>query len=152
MRLYAELAKIIAGYLTMLSSIFERFAQASPITVMLRATLERIFSAEQLDELFEANRKKQYTQELLFSTVVAIMSLVVCNIRPSINAAYKSFSQQIGVSRVAFYSKINGIEPQVSQALVRYSSEQLAPIIEELGGKQPEILPGFRLKIIDGND
>ncbi|MBD2771760.1 hypothetical protein [Iningainema tapete] len=119
---------------------------------MLRATLERIFSAEKLDELFEANRKKQYTQELLFSTVVAIMSLVVCNIRPSISAAYKAFSQQIGVSRVAFYSKINGIEPQVSQTLVRYSSEQLAPIIEELGVKQPEILPGFRVKIIDGNN
>lgn len=53
---------------------------------------------------------------------------------------------------MAFYSKINGIEPQVSQALVRYSSEQLAPIVEELGGKQPEILPGYRIKIIDGNN
>jgi len=136
----------------MLSPIFERFAEASPITVMLRATLERMFSAEKLDELFEANREKQYTRELLFSTVVAIMSLVVCNIRPSISAAYKAFSQQIGVSRVAFYSKINGIEPQVSQALVRYSSEQLAPIVKEIGGKQPEILPGYRVKIIDGND
>jgi Transposase DDE domain len=136
----------------MLSSIFERFIEASPVTVMLRATLERIFSTEKLDELFEATREKQYTQELLFSTVVGIMSLVVCNIRPSISAAYKAFSQQIGVSRVAFYSKINGIEPQVSQALVRYSSRELAPIIEELGGKQPPILPGYRIKIIDGNN
>ncbi|MTJ50818.1 transposase, partial [Dolichospermum sp. UHCC 0259] len=136
----------------MLSPIFERFAEVSPITVMLRATLERIFSAELLDEIFEATRKKQYTQELLFSTVVGIMSLVVCNIRPSISAAYKAFEKEIGVSRVAFYSKINGIEPQVSQALLRYSSNQLAPIVEELGGKQPEILPGYRIKIIDGNN
>lgn len=136
----------------MLSPIFERFAEASPITVMLRATLERIFSPGKLDELFEAKREKQYTQDLLFSTVVAIMSLVVCDIRPSISAAYKAFSKQIGVSRVAFYNKINGIEPQVSQALVRYSSEQLAPIVKELGGKQPEILPGYRVKVIDGNN
>ncbi|MEA5554573.1 hypothetical protein VB713_26960 [Anabaena cylindrica UHCC 0172] len=136
----------------MLNPIFERFAEASPITVMLRATLEKIFSAELLDEIFEATRKKQYTQELLFSTVVGIMSLVVCNIRPSISAAYKAFEKEIGVSRVALYSKINGIEPQVSQALVRYSSHQLAPIVEELGGKQPEILPGYRIKIIDGNN
>jgi hypothetical protein len=135
----------------MLNPILERFAEASPVTVMLRATLERIFSAEQLDSLFETTRKKQYTQELLFSTVVGIMSLVVCKVRPSISAAYKAFEKQIGVSRVAFYSKINGIEPQVSQALVRYSSEQLAPIITEMGGKQPEILPGYRIKIIDGN-
>ncbi|MEH1771180.1 MAG: hypothetical protein V7L30_33185 [Nostoc sp.] len=40
----------------------------------------------------------------------------------------------------------------VSQALVRYSSKELAPIIEELGGKQPSILPGYRIKIIDGNN
>ena len=136
----------------MLSSIFERFIEVSPVTVMLRATLERIFSAEKLDELFEETRKKQYTQELLFSTVVGIMSLVVCNIRPSISAALKAFSKKVGVSRVAFYSKINGIEPQVSQALVRYSSKELAPIVEELGGKQPAILPGYRVKIIDGNN
>jgi hypothetical protein len=136
----------------MLCPIFERFSEASPITVMLRVTLERIFSAEKLDELFEAKREKQYTQELLFSTVVAIMSLVVCNIRPSISAAYKAFAKNIGVSRVAFYSKINGIEAQVSQALVRYSGEQLAPIVEELKGKQPEILPGYRVKVIDGNN
>lgn len=56
------------------------------------------------------------------------------------------------MSRVAFYSKINGIEPQVSQALVRYSSKELAPIVEELRGKQPPILPGYRIKIIDGNN
>lgn len=136
----------------MLSSIFERFVEVSPVTVMLRATLERIFSAEKLDELFEATRNKQYTQDLLFSTVVAIMGLVVCNIRPSISAALKAFSKQIGVSRVAFYSKINGIEPQVSQALVRYSSKELGPIVEELGAKNPAIMPGLRVKIIDGNN
>lgn len=77
----------------MLSSIFERFIEASPVTVMLRATLERIFSTEKLDELFELTREKQYTQDLLFSTVVGIMSLVVCNIRPSVGAAYKAFSK-----------------------------------------------------------
>jgi hypothetical protein len=31
-------------------------------------------------------------------------------------------------------------------------SSQLAPIIEELEGKQPEILPGYRVKVIDGNN
>ncbi|MEH2051092.1 hypothetical protein [Nostoc sp.] len=36
--------------------------------------------------------------------------------------------------------------------MVRYSSHQLAPLVEELGGKQPEILPGYRIKIIDGNN
>jgi len=49
---------------------------------MLRATMERIFSAEKLDALFDGTAQRQYTRELLFSTVVSIMSLVVCNIRP----------------------------------------------------------------------
>lgn len=34
---------------------------------------------------------------------------------------------------------------------MRYSSSQLAPIVEELGGKQPQILPGYRIKVVDGN-
>lgn len=113
--------------------------------------MERVFAPEQLDTLFEATAQKQYTRELLFSTVVNLMSLVVCNIRPSVSAAYKAFAKEIGVSRVAFYSKINGIEPQVSQALVRYSAVELAPIINELGAQHPPLLPGYRLKIVDGN-
>lgn len=42
--------EMIDGCCRMLSSIFERFIEASPVTVMLRATLEQIFSAEKLDE------------------------------------------------------------------------------------------------------
>ena len=70
---------------------------------MLRATLESVLSAEQLDALFEAKRERQYTQELLFSKVVSIMSLVVCNIRPSVSAALKAFEKNIGVSRQGYF-------------------------------------------------
>ncbi len=111
--------------------------------------MERIFSAENLDALFEATAQRQYTRELLFSTVVSILSMVsmvVCNIRASVSAAIKAFEKTIGVSRVAFYSKLNGIEPQVSQALVRYSVRELMPVIEELGGQMPQLLAGYRVK------
>lgn len=135
----------------MLSVIFERFAQASPVTVMVRSAMERIFNPEKLDHLFEETAQRQYTRELLFSTVVNLMSLVVCCIRPSVSAAYKAYQKEIGVSKVALYSKLNGIEPRVSQALVRYSAQELGSVIEELGGKLPPPLPGYRVKIIDGN-
>ncbi len=118
---------------------------------MLRATMERIFSAEHLDAVFDATAQRQYTRELLFSTVVSILSLVVCNIRPSVSAAYKAFEKQIGASRVAFYSKLNGIEPQVSQALVRSAANELEPLVRELDGQLPPLLPGYRVKIVDGN-
>lgn len=62
----------------MLGAVFERFVQQSPVSVMMRGLMERIFEPEALDELFEATAQEQYTRELLFSSVVNLMSLVVC--------------------------------------------------------------------------
>lgn len=83
----------------LLGAIFEGFVEQSPVTVMLRGILERILSKEKLDELFEKTAKTGYTRELLFSTVVNLMSVVVCSIRPSVGAVYKAMSSSIGVSR-----------------------------------------------------
>ncbi len=88
----------------LLGEIFERFVEQSPTTVMVRGVLEKVLAPEKLDELFERTAKVQYTRELLFSAVVNLMSLVVCGIRPSVNAAYKAQAQEIGVSRTALYS------------------------------------------------
>ena len=135
----------------MISAIFERFVEASPLSVMVRALMERIFRAEKLDELFEATAEKQYTRELLFSSVVGLMSLVVSGIHPSVNAAYKALTKQIGVSKPALYGKLNGLEPKISQALVRYSHRELAPLVNTLGIAQTACLPGYRIRIADGN-
>lgn len=135
----------------MINAIFEQFVAASPVSVMVRATMERIFSAEKLNELFEQTAKKQYTRDLLFSSVVGLMSLVVSGIHPSVNAAYKALEKQIGVSKPALYGKLNGLEPKISQALVRYSHRELAPVVEALGLSGGQQLPGYRLRIADGN-
>jgi hypothetical protein len=134
-----------------ISAIFERFVETIPITVMVRAIMERIFAPEQLDQLFEEHAEQQYQRELLFSTVVGLMSLVVCGMYPSVSAAYKGFEKVIGVSKVSLYAKINGLEPKLSQALVRYSSEQLSAIHEEFPASYTSILPGYEVRIIDGN-
>jgi hypothetical protein len=68
----------------MISNIFERFVEQTPLTVMVRAIMARIFATEQLEQLFEETAERQYTRELLFSSVVGIMSLVVCGIYPSV--------------------------------------------------------------------
>ncbi len=134
-----------------LGEIFERFAAESPVTVMVRVLLEKALAAEKLDELFEKTAKVQYTRELLFSTVVNLMLLVVCRLRPSVGAAYKAQAKEIGVSRQAVYDKLNRTETAVSAALVRYTAQTLKPVTEQLGGKLPELLPGYTLKILDGN-
>jgi hypothetical protein len=137
--------------LKMISTIFERFVEQTPLTVMVRAIMERIFATEQLEQLFEDTAEHQYTRELLFSNVVGIMSLVVCGIYPSVGAAYKAFEKVVGVSKVALYAKINGLEPKLSQALVRYSSARLAVVVTEFERANKIVLPGYEVRIIDGN-
>jgi len=135
----------------MISAIFEQFIQETPVTVMVRGIMERIFEPKVLNDLFERYAVKQYTRELLFSNVVSLMSLVVSGIHPSVGAAYKALEKTIGVSRPALYGKLNGMELGISQALVRYSVENLRPVIAELACKNRKLLPGYDLRISDGN-
>lgn len=73
-----------------LAAVFERFVDESPLTVMLRVLLEQSLRTEEVDELFEHHAQQQYHRELLLSTVVNLISLVVCGLSPSVNAAYQS--------------------------------------------------------------
>ena len=58
----------------MLGKVFARFVEKSPISVMVRGTLERVLGADQLDAWFARTAQKQYTRTLLFSTVYALLS------------------------------------------------------------------------------
>lgn len=58
-------------------STFRNYLAQRPAAVMTRATLEHIFAAEAIDELFDRTARRQYTQELTFSTVVALLEAVV---------------------------------------------------------------------------
>jgi len=138
-------------YYKMISAIFEKFIQETPVTIMVRGIMERIFEPTALNDLFKRYAVKQYTRELLFSNVVSLMSLVVSGIHPSVSAAYKALEKTMGVSRPALYGKLNGMELGISQALVRYSVENLQPVIAELECKNRELLPGYDLRISDGN-
>jgi hypothetical protein len=64
-----------------LGEIFQRFVEKSPISVMVRGTLERVLGAEALDAWYEQTAQKQYTRTLLFSTVYELMSQV-CKVSP----------------------------------------------------------------------
>ncbi|MFO8085114.1 MAG: transposase, partial [Desulfobacterales bacterium] len=43
------------------------------------------------------------------------------------------------------------IETHVSEELVRFAAGEVTAIVEQMGGKQPPLLPGLRIKILDGN-
>jgi len=133
-----------------MKAVLERFVERSPVTVMARVALERALSAEWVDELFEAHRQRQYTRELLFSTVVQLMSLVVLGLRPSLHAAAQH-CEALSVSLPALYDKIRRTEPGVMRALVQGSAERLGPVQAELRDAVHPLVPGFRVRIVDGN-
>jgi predicted nucleic acid-binding Zn ribbon protein len=78
----------------MFSALMDRFSRKSPLTVMTRALLENIFAPDKLNAILEQNRRSQRNRKWLFSSVVDLMVLVVCQIRPSVRAAYRSRAEQ----------------------------------------------------------
>jgi IS4 transposase len=135
----------------LLSEVFELFVKQSPVTVMVRATMENALSADRLDELFARMAVRQRPSELLFSLVADLMGTVVCGVRPSMHAAFQARSEDVGVSLNAVYDKLKKIEPQVIRELVRETSARLAEVIDHAEGGLASWLPGYRVKILDGN-
>ncbi len=122
---------------------FEAFVQKSPVSVIVRATLERVFHASHLDALFARTAVQQYTRELLFSTLVSLMNEVVLGISRSIRASYQQAEEKPSVSITSVYNKLNGVEPAVSTALVRHSAAQLAPSGPASGRCGPALAGGL---------
>jgi hypothetical protein len=132
-------------------AVLERFVQQAPVCVMARATLEHVFAPAKLDALFEATAVRQYTRELLFSTVADLLSLVVCRVHPSVHAAYVQRRQQVPVTVRALYDKLAHVEPAVTRALVRHTAREVRAVLGPLGGGRRPLLAGYRCRILDGN-
>ena len=107
-------------------SILERFVETTPLTVMARMALERALDPGWVDALFEDERERQYTRELLFSTVVELTSAVALGLQPSLHTAAQA-SRSLSVSLPALYGKLQRTEPALMGALVRGTFERLAP-------------------------
>src|SRR5438128_11308418 len=135
----------------MVGKVSARSVEKRPISVMVRGTLERVLGADELDAWFARTAQKQDTRTVLFSTVYDVLSQVVFRIKPSVRAAYRDQTDKVGASLISLYNKLNGVETHTSAALVRYSAAALAPLIAQLDGARAPWLPGYRVKIVDGN-
>jgi len=131
--------------------ILERFEQQSPFAVLLRTILQRLLPPEKLDKLFVDTAEKQYERNLLFSTLMMLMLEVVLRCSPSVNHSHTRHKDEVGVSVSAVYDKLKNLEPSISTELVRYSVRQLRPLQQIMRAEAPPLLPGYRVKIIDGN-
>jgi Transposase DDE domain len=135
----------------LLETIFAPFVKERPICVMARAVLERLLDAPRLDALFARTAQQQYTRELLFSSLVQLMSEVVLGVHPTVHAGYQANKETIGVSTTALYNKLDRVEPGVAAALVRDSAELAEPVVKALQASHPRWLPGYQIKVLDGN-
>jgi hypothetical protein len=135
----------------LLEPIFRPFVSQRPVCVLARAVLERLLDPAQIDALFEKTAERQYTRNLLFSSLVDLMSQVVVRLQPSVHAAYQAMGDRLGVSDQAIYDKLRCVEPRVSAELVRNSAEQVQRVVRELGATLPNWLPQYRVKVLDGN-
>jgi len=118
---------------------------------MVRGLLERCFSAERLDNLFARHAQEQYTRNILFSTICDLLLQVVLRVHPSAHAAYQAKSDDMNLSAAALYDKLKGVEGRVAAALVRETAQDLAEVQDALGVVPIPWLPGYSVRILDGN-
>jgi hypothetical protein len=135
----------------MMPAAFESFATKAPLCVMSRVALENLFDPDRLDRLFERTAKRQYHRELLFSEVAELMLSVVLRVEDSVHSAYKARKESLGVSDQSVYNKLRCQELGISEALVADSAKRLTPVIDKLKARFEPLVPGYRVRILDGN-
>jgi hypothetical protein len=134
-----------------LGECFEKFIERSPVSVMVRGTLERVFDPEKLEQVFTDNAVLQYTRELTFAQCVGLMSDVVFRIAPSVGAWYKAHREGMPVTRQAVYDKLKHLELPIAAGLVEYAGRELGASLRQMPAPPPPLLPGYRVRVLDGN-
>lgn len=134
-----------------INSMFSRFIEQAPVAVMVRSTFEHAFAPATLDAIFEKTAVRQRPSELLFSSVVDLLAMVVWRKHDSINEGYKRSKDKFEVSVRSVYNKLNGTEMAVCRSLVRETATTLIQVVEALGTRRKPQLAGYHTRVIDGN-
>jgi hypothetical protein len=134
----------------LLNSVIDRFIARTPMAVAIRGTLEYAFAPEPLDAIFEKIVGEREDRQLLFSTCVDLMGTVVTRVNRSINAAYRA-AEAVPVSISALYQRLQRMPLEAGRELVRHTAQRLEPVIRAMNGAAADPLPGYRVKVLDGN-
>src|SRR3954471_14908919 len=130
--------------------VLERFIAHSPMAVAARGAFEYALSPTPLDDLFVRTVGHRDDRRLLFSTCVDLMATVVCRVKPSVHAAYQA-DDHLPVNVTALYARLARVPAAAGRDLVRHTADRLGPVIRAMGGAEPDRLPGYRVKVLDGN-
>lgn len=134
----------------MMDAVLERFVAKSPMAVAVRGAFEYALAPTALDELFVRTVGERDDRELLFSTCVDLMANVVCRVQPSVHAACQA-EDHLPVNVTAVYARLARVPSVAGRDLVRHTAARLEPVIRAMGGAEADPLPGYRVKVLDGN-
>ena len=111
-------------------------AEAVPLGVMVRGTMEWILDEQVLQKLFEDHAPEQYTRQLTIAALVKLLIQVSAGTKASVFAAFTADQQSsqpsINTSFQALYGKMGRFNPSVSEALVRHTAGKLEPLLKEM--------------------
>jgi hypothetical protein len=131
-------------------SNLDRFSVKNPLAVMTRCITNALLG-EELNRIFEENRRRQYDDTIKFSTIARSVAEIVLGTVENRNQAYRKYQSELQTSTVAYYGKLNRTEPEVSEAVVRYSAEQAGELLSHLDFQPWDVLRGYRCFSLDGN-
>ena len=134
----------------LLDTIFAPFVKERPICVMARASLERSWMRNASMRCLPVPLSASIPASYCFP-LVQLMCEVVLGVHPTVHAAYQANKDAIGVSTTALYNKLDRVETAVSAALVRDSAALAEPVVKALRASHPRWLPGYQIKVLDGN-
>jgi hypothetical protein len=130
---------------------FEKFLARSPGSVMVRGRLDRVCDPEKLERVCSDKALLQDTRELTFAHCGGLMSAVVFRIVPSVGAWDKAHQEESPVTRQAVYDKLKHLELPTAAGLVAYAGRALGACWQQMPSPPPPLLPGSRVRVLDGN-
>jgi IS4 transposase len=135
----------------LVKEIVNRFKEKRPVALMARMALARLLAPQAIEQVFHDHAQEQYQRKIPFSALTELMVEVTLCLSPSVNAGYQKLRENLVAARSSVFNKLERVEPQVTQALVRYSYEQTRAICNEMRMWNASDVAGYRTKILDGN-
>jgi Transposase DDE domain len=132
------------------AQVMERFIAARPLCVLTRCILGHLLTDE-LDAVFAQCRQRQYQGEIKFSALAASVADVALNFCANFHQAYRHHQETLAASVVAYYGKLNRVEPAIAEGVVQFAHRKAAELLPALGREPAAVLPGYRCSVLDGN-
>lgn len=132
------------------SKVMERFVESRPLCVMTRCILGHLMT-EDLDDVFAQCRHRQYEGDIKFSALAASVADVALSFCENFNQAYQKHKEDLAASVVAYYGKLNRVEPSISEGVVEFAGHKSTELLHAIGVGSHEVLPGYKCSVLDGN-